>query len=118
MLRASARITLGDGPGFGTLVSSLLGNCGRSTLGDGVPVASGCVATRWSIERRMSHSFCMAWVRVMDTLVEVGPVLSRAVQVSVACRIVRSVDGIVGVVQCIGYSCHVSATPYRLVPGI
>jgi hypothetical protein len=118
MLHVLAVITLDDGPGLGTLGSNVVGDCGCSTFGGGVPVASGFVAPRRSIGRRISCSFCMAWVRAMDALVEVGTVPLRAVRVSVAGRIVRSTDDIVGVAQCIGYSCHVLATQYHLVPGI
>jgi hypothetical protein len=60
----------------------------------------------------------MACVRAMEALVEDGTVLLRAVRVSVACSIVRSTGDSVGVAQCIGYSRHVAATQYCLIPGI
>ena len=44
----------------------------------------------------------MAWARAMDSLVEDGTVLPRAVSVSVTWMIVSSVSEIVGVVQCVG----------------
>jgi hypothetical protein len=50
--------------------------------------------------------------------VEVRTVPLRAVRVSVACRIVCSADDIVGVAHGVGYSHHVSATCYPLVPSI
>jgi hypothetical protein len=43
MLRVLACITLDEGPGVGTLGSSVVSNCGHSTLGDGLLVASGFV---------------------------------------------------------------------------
>ncbi len=43
-----AHVTLGDGPGIGTLDSSMVGNCGLSTLGNGVSEACGFVASGWS----------------------------------------------------------------------
>ncbi len=49
---------------------------------------------------------------------KVGTVPPRAVRVSVASSIVRSADDSAGVVQCIGYICHVVATQYCLVLGI
>jgi hypothetical protein len=60
----------------------------------------------------------MSWVRVMASLVEVGTLLQRAVRVSIACKIVRSADVIVGMAQCVGYSHQVLATQYCLVPSI
>jgi hypothetical protein len=90
MLRALVHVTCGGGPGIGTLGSSVVGNHGRSTLVDGVLVASGLVAPERSIKRRISHSFCMACVHAMEALVEVGTVLPRAVRMSVACSIVHS----------------------------
>jgi hypothetical protein len=51
----------------------------------------------------------MDYVRAMDAPVEVGTVLPRAVRVTVACTIAHSADDIVGVAQCIGYSCHMLA---------
>ncbi len=62
IVRALARITLGDRPGLGTLGSGLASNRGHSTLGDGVTVASRIVAPAQSIGRRISWTFCMAWV--------------------------------------------------------
>jgi hypothetical protein len=58
----------------------------------------------------------MACVHAM--VVEVATVPLRAVRVSVACSIVRSTGESVAVVQYIGYSHHVSATQYFLLPGI
>ncbi len=52
-----ACITLGDGPGIGTLGFGVVGNHGCSTLGDGVSVASGFVVPGWSVGRRNSCSF-------------------------------------------------------------
>jgi hypothetical protein len=57
MLRALAWITLGDGPGLGTLGSGVVGNRGHSNLSDGVPVASRFIAPGRSIGRGISHSF-------------------------------------------------------------
>ncbi len=57
ILRELACITLGDGPGIGTLGSSGVGNHGCSTLGDGVSMASGFVDPGWSIGRIISYSF-------------------------------------------------------------
>ena len=57
ILHAFACITLGDGPGFGTLGSGMVGNHGRSTLGDGVSVVIGFVVPWWRVERRISLSF-------------------------------------------------------------
>ncbi len=54
----------------------------------------------------------------MEALVEVGIVPLRAVRVSVASSIVRSVGDSVGTAQCFGYRHHVSSTQYCLVPGI
>jgi hypothetical protein len=93
----TVRSTLGDGLVVCTLGSGVVGNRGRSTLGDGVPVVGG-----WSVGRRILQSFWMAWDRAMDSLVEDGTVPPRAVSVSVAWLIVRSVSEIVGVAQCIG----------------
>jgi hypothetical protein len=53
-------VTLGDGPGGGTLDSGVVGNRGCSTLGDGVSVASGFIVPWWRVGRRISHSFSMA----------------------------------------------------------
>jgi hypothetical protein len=60
----------------------------------------------------------MACVREMEALVQVGTVLPRAERMSVALSIVRSAGDSVGVAQCIGCSCQVSANRYHLVPGI
>jgi hypothetical protein len=62
----------------------------------------------------------MAYIHAMEALVDVGTVPPRAVRVSVASSIVRSVGDSVGTAQCIGYRCHVSvsATQYCLVLGI
>ncbi len=49
---------------------------------------------------------------------EVGTVLPRAVRVSVAFSIMHSAGDSAGVAQCIGYSHHMSATQYCVVPGI
>jgi hypothetical protein len=54
----------------------------------------------------------------MEALVEVGTVPLRAVRVSISCSIVRSAGDNIGVVQCVGYSRHASATHYCQVPGI
>jgi hypothetical protein len=113
LLRAKARSTLGDGFVVCTLGSGVVGNRGQSTLGDGVPMVGG-----WSVGRRILRSCWMAWDRAMDSLVEDGTVLPRAVSVSAAWMIIRSVSEIVGMAQCIGYSRHVSATRYRRVPGM
>ncbi len=92
MLHALGHVTLGDGSGIGTLSSGMVvvGNRGLSTLGDGLLVANRFVAPRRGIARRTSHSSCLACVREMEALVEDGTVPPRAVRVSVACRIVRS----------------------------
>ncbi len=52
----------------------------------------------------------MACVQAMAALVEVGTVPPSAARVSIACSIVRSAGYSVGVAQCAGYSCQVSAT--------
>ena len=96
----------------------MVGNRGHRTLSDEVLVASEFVAPGQSIGRKISGSICMACVQAMEALVEVGTVPSRAVRVSVACSIVHSAGDSVGVVQCIGYSRHMSATQYCLVVGI
>jgi hypothetical protein len=57
ILRALVCVTYGDGPGIGTLGSGMTGNRSRSTLGDGVSVASGFVVPGGSIGRRISRSF-------------------------------------------------------------
>ncbi len=54
----------------------------------------------------------------METMVEVGTVLPRVVRVSVDCSIEHSAGDSVGMVHCVGYSHHVLATQYPLVPGI
>jgi hypothetical protein len=96
----------------------MVGNRGHRTLSDEVLVASEFVAPGQSIGRKISGSICMACVQAMEALVEVGTVLPRAVRVSVTCIIVPSADNSVGVAQCIGYSRHMSATQYCLVPGV
>jgi hypothetical protein len=113
LLRAMARSTLGGGLVVCTLGSGIVGNRGRSTFGDGVPVVGG-----WSVGRRILRSCWMAWDHAMDSLVEDGTVPPRAVSVSVAWMIVRSVSEIVGVAQSVGYSRHMSATRYCRVPGM
>jgi hypothetical protein len=60
----------------------------------------------------------MACVHATEALVEVETVLPRAVRVSASSRSVRSTGDSVGVAQCVGYSCHLSATQYHLVLGI
>ncbi len=117
-LRAAARRSLGDGFVAGTLGSGAAGIRGRSTLGDGVTVVGGAGVVCWSDGRRISRSFWMAWDRAMVSLVEDGTVPPRAVSVSVAWMSVRSVSEIFGVVQCVGYRRHVSATRYRRVLGM
>jgi hypothetical protein len=102
LLRVAARSTLGDGLVAGTLGSGAAGIRGRSTLGDGVTVVGGAGVFCWSDGRRISRSCWMAWDRAMDSLVEDGTVPPRAVSVSVAWMIVRSVAEIFGVVQCVG----------------
>ena len=102
LLRATVRSTLGDGLVVGTLVSGIVGNRGRSTLGDGVQgVGGGCVSC-WSVDWRILQSCWMACVRAMPSLVEDGTIPLRAVSMSVAWRSVHSVSEIVGVAQCIG----------------
>ncbi len=71
-----------------------------------------------SVGRRMSQSCCIAWVGEMESLVEVGTVPPRAVRMSIASRRVHSACVIDGAVQWVGYRRHVSATQYRLVPGM
>jgi len=102
LLRAAARSTLGDGLVAGTLSSGAAGIRGRSTLGDGVTVVGGAGVFCWSDGTRILRSCWMAWDRVMDSLVEDGTVPPRAVGVSVAWMIVRSVSEIFGVAQCVG----------------
>ena len=57
----------------------------------------------------------MAWARAMDSLVEDGTVLLRAVSVSVAWMIVSSISEIVGVVQCVEGPRHTRGTPPNTV---
>ncbi len=57
ILHTLAPVTLGDGLNVGTLGSSMVGNHGRSTLGDGVLVAIRIVVPWWRVGRRISHSF-------------------------------------------------------------
>ena len=103
LLRAMARITLGDGLVVSTLVSDVaVGNRGRRTLGDCVQGVGGSDAFFWSVGRRILRSCWMACARALLSLVEDGTVPSRAVSVSVAWMIVCSVSEIVGVTQCIG----------------
>ena len=102
LLRAAARSTLGDGLVVGTLGSGVAGIRGWSTLGDGVTVVGGAGVVCWSDGRRISRSFWMAWDRAMASLVEDGTVPPRAVSVSIAWMIVRSVLEIFGVAQCVG----------------
>jgi hypothetical protein len=118
---AVARFALGDGLSVGTLGSGTLGpaavvNLAHRTLGVGV--SSGVVVPGRSVRRRMSRSCCMAWVRKMESLVEVGTVPLRAVRMSVASRRVRSACVIDGAAQWVRYRCHVLATGYCLVPGM
>ncbi len=54
---ALAPVTLGDGPSVGTLGSGAVGDCGRSTLDDGMSVAIGFDVPWWRIGRRISCSF-------------------------------------------------------------
>ena len=56
ILRALVRVTLGDGPGIGTLGSGVVENHGRTTLSDGVSLASRFIVHLRSIGRRISHS--------------------------------------------------------------
>jgi hypothetical protein len=119
--RAMARVALGDGLSVGTLDSGTLSpaavvNLDRSTLGVGD--SSGVVVLRRSVGRRMLQSCCKAWVREMESLVEVGTVPSRAVRMSIALRRVCSARVIHGTAQWVGYRRHVSATRYSLVPGM
>ena len=118
LLCVAARSTRGDGLVAGTLGSGAAGIRGRSTLGDGVTVVGGAGVVCWSDGRRISRSFWMAWDREMASLVEDGTVPPMAVSVSVAWMIVCSVVEIFGVVQCVGYRCHVTATRYRRVLGM
>ena len=102
LLRAAARSTLGDGLVTGTLCSCAARIRGRSTLGDGVTVVGGAGLFSWSDCRRILRSCWMAWDRAMDSLVVDGTVPPRAVSVSIAWMIIRSVSEIVGVAQCVG----------------
>ncbi len=115
---ALACVTLSDGPSVGTLGSGVVGDRGRSSLSDGVSVAIGFDVPWWRTGRRISRRFQMACVCATEALVEVGTVLPRAMRVSVASSIMRSVNDNVGTVQSIGNRHHVSATRYCLVPGI
>jgi len=101
VLRAVARSTLGV-LAAGTLGSGAAGIRGRSTLGDGVTVVGGAGIICLSDGRRISRSCWMAWDRATDSLVEDGTVPPRAMSVSIAWMIVRSVSEIFGVVQCVG----------------
>jgi len=85
---AAVCITLGDGLVIGTLSSGVVGNRGQSTLSDGVPVVGGAGASGWSVGRRISRSFWMAWDCTMHSLVEDGTVLPMVVSVSTAWMIV------------------------------
>jgi hypothetical protein len=98
----AARSTLGDGLVVGTLGSGAAGIHGRSTLGVGVTVVGGTGVFCQSDGRRILRSCWMAWDRAIDSLVEDGTVPPRAVSVSVAWMIVRSMAEIFGVVQCVG----------------
>ena len=60
----------------------------------------------------------MALFLVMDLVVEVGMVGPRDWRTSVACNTVRLACKMDGVVQCVGYSRHVSAMRYLLVAGM
>ena len=102
LLRAMARSTLGDGLVVGTLVSGVVCNRGRSTLGGGIQGVGGGCASCWSVGRRILWSCWMACVRAMPSLVEDGTIPPRAVSLSVAWRSARSVSEIVGVAQCVG----------------
>ena len=88
LLRATVRSALGDGLVVGTLVSGVVGNCGRSTLGDGVQGVCGGYAFCWSVGRRILRS---CWMDPMPSLVEDGTVPPRAVSMPIAWRSDRSV---------------------------
>jgi hypothetical protein len=60
----------------------------------------------------------MALFLVMDSVVEVGMVTPRDWRTLVACNTVRLACKMDGVVQCVGYSHHVSAMWYLLVAGM
>ena len=102
LLRAAACSTLGDGLVAGTLGSGPAGIRGRSTLGDGVTVLRGAGIFCWSDGTRILRGCWMAWDCAMDSLVEDGTVLLRAVSVSIAWMMFRSVSDIFGVAQCVG----------------
>ena len=102
LLCAAASSTLGDGLVAGTLGSCAAGIRGQSTLGDGVTVVRCAGLFSWSDGRRILRSCWMVWDCAMDSLVVDGTVPPRAVSVSVAWMIVRSVSEIVGVAQCVG----------------
>ena len=74
----------------------------QSTLGDGVTVVRCAGLFSWSDGRRILRSCWMVWDCAMDSLVVDETVPPRAVSVSVAWMIVRSVSEIVGVAQCVG----------------
>ncbi len=57
----------------------------------------------------------MALFLVMDSVVEVGMVAPRDWRTSVACNTVWLACEMDGVMQCVGYSRHVSAMRYLLV---
>jgi len=102
LLRAAARSTLGDGLVAGTLGSCVVGIRGRSTLGDGVTVVGGTGLFFWRDGRRILHSCWMVWDRAMVSLVVDGTVPLRALSVSFAWMIIRSMSEIVSVAQCVG----------------
>jgi hypothetical protein len=54
---ALAHVALSDGPSIGTLGSGVVGDCGKSILGDGVSVAIGFDVPWWRTGRRISRSF-------------------------------------------------------------
>ncbi len=57
IVRALAYTTLGDRPSVGTLGSGMGGDCGHSTLSDGMSVAMGFDVPRLRIGRKILHSF-------------------------------------------------------------
>ena len=97
-----ARSTLGDGLVVCTLFSGVVGNRGQSTLGDGIQEVGGGCASCWSVGWRILRSCWMACARAMLSLVEDETIPPRAVSMSVAWRIYRSVSKIVGMAQCDG----------------
>jgi hypothetical protein len=99
LLRATVRSTLGDGLVVGTLVSGIVGNRGRCTLGDGVQGICGGCSFCWSIGRRILRICWMDCTCATPSLVEDGTVPPRAVSMSVAWRSIRSISEIVGVAQ-------------------